>query len=64
MNYEDLTSEQKEKLKACKTPEDILALAKAEGYDLSDDELNSVSGGISWEEASDAFQVCHDKFKH
>ena len=31
MNYEDLSPELKEKAKACKTPEDILALAKEEG---------------------------------
>jgi hypothetical protein len=28
-----------------KTPEDIIALAKEEGYDLSDAELEQVSGG-------------------
>jgi len=31
MDYENLTSEQMEKIKACKTPEDNLALAKEEG---------------------------------
>ena len=45
MNFEDLTPEQKEKARACKTPEEILALAKAEGYELSDEELEGVSGG-------------------
>lgn len=29
MNIEDLTSEQREKVAACKTPEDVLAVAKA-----------------------------------
>ena len=48
MEFKDLTPEQQEKAKACKTPEDILALAKEEGYELSDDELDSVSGGVSW----------------
>lgn len=45
MKFEDLTPDQKEKVEACKTPEDILALAKEEGYELSDDELGDVSGG-------------------
>ena len=45
MNFEDLTPEQMEKVKACKTPEDILALAKEEGYELSDEQLKAVSGG-------------------
>ena len=45
MKFDDLTDEQKEKARACKTPEDNLALAKDEGYELSDEELEAVSGG-------------------
>ncbi len=45
MNYEDLSPELKEKAKACKTPEDILALAKEEGYTLSEEELDGLAGG-------------------
>ena len=45
MRFEDLTPEQQEKAKTCKTAEDVLALAKAEGYDLSDEELEGISGG-------------------
>ena len=41
----NLTDEQKEKIRACETPEDILALAKEEGYDLSEEELDMISGG-------------------
>lgn len=48
MNFEDMSPELQEKAKACKTPEDILKLAAEAGYDLSDDELESVSGGGSW----------------
>lgn len=48
MRFEDLTPEQQEKAKTCKTPEDFLALAEAEGYKLSDDELAAVSGGVNW----------------
>ena len=49
MNFEDLTPEQKEKALACKSPEELLELAKQEGYVLSDEELEAVAGGgSSW----------------
>lgn len=48
MKFEDLTPELQEKVKACKTPQELLALAAAEGYELSDDELAAVSGGLDW----------------
>jgi hypothetical protein len=49
MNFEDLTPEQQAKAKGCKTPEELLELAKAEGYELSDDELEDVAGGkLHW----------------
>ena len=46
MRYEDLTAEQKEKTDG-KTPEEILEIAKAEGYSLSDEELEAISGGAN-----------------
>ncbi|MBP3892671.1 MAG: Nif11-like leader peptide family natural product precursor [Atopobiaceae bacterium] len=45
MRFDDLTDEQKTKASACKSPEDLLALAKEEGYELSDAELEGVTGG-------------------
>ena len=45
MNLNDLTQEQWDKLRECKTPEDILALAQAEGYELTDEELQQIAGG-------------------
>ena len=42
---ENLTPEQREKALACKSTEEVLALAKQEGYELSDDELEQASGG-------------------
>ena len=47
MNIEDMdiSPELREKARACETPEELLALAKNEGYKLSDAEMEAVSGG-------------------
>ena len=55
MNFENLTEEQKAKARAAKTPEDVLTLAEEEGYELTDDELEAVSGGWC---ASDCSNHC------
>lgn len=50
MNFEELKdSELQEKAKACKTPEELLALVKEEGVDLTDEDLKGISGGGSWD---------------
>ena len=50
MNLEDLKNpELQEKLKGCETPEDIFELVKTEGIDLTEEELQAISGGyLSW----------------
>lgn len=50
MDYKDISPELCEKAKACTSPDELLALAKKEGYKLSGDELTAVSGGgnITW----------------
>ena len=45
MEFKDLSPEQQEKAKACSTPEELLELAKSEGYELTEEELEGVSGG-------------------
>ena len=45
MDTEKLDPTVKAKLKCCETPEEILALAQEEGYELSDDQLEGISGG-------------------
>ena len=55
MKFEDLSPDLQERAKGCKSAEDILALAKDEGYELSDDELESVSGGDR-----DCLTVCRE----
>lgn len=44
---DNLSEETKAKALAAKTPEEMLAVAKSEGVELSLDELDEVSGG-SW----------------
>ena len=51
MDYKDLSPELREKVKACQTPEELLALAKKEGYKLSETEIEAVSGG-AWSQCS------------
>ena len=40
-----LTDEQKKKIEAAQTPEELLALAKEVGYELSPEQLENVAGG-------------------
>ena len=42
-----LTEEQIAKVKACKNQEEILKVAKEEGLELTDEQLEAVSGGCS-----------------
>lgn len=50
MKHDGLTSEQKERLSKCHTPEEVLAFTQEEGYELSDEDLESVVGGAFWGE--------------
>ena len=43
--YQGLTDEQIKKLKECKNSEEMLALAKEEGVELTEEQLEAVSGG-------------------
>ena len=47
MNIEDLSPELQEKVKSCQSGEELMALAKEEGYDLTDEQLEAVAGGSS-----------------
>ncbi len=42
---EGLTEEQIKRVKECKNSQELLALAKEEGYALTDEQLSAVSGG-------------------
>ena len=44
-SYDSLSEGAKAKLHGCETPEEILALAQEEGYELTDEQLEGISGG-------------------
>lgn len=56
MDFEnlDISPELRAKAKACTSPEELLALAKSQGYKLSDAEMEAVSGGSGWAGCSSA----------
>lgn len=58
MQYEDLTPEQRERARSCSSPEELLALAKELGYELSDKELEQVAGGGSWPCSDECVNDC------
>ena len=54
-----LTEEQIAKVKACKSQEEILQLAKKEGVELTDEQLEAVSGGNCLvQEVGDTSKIC------
>lgn len=48
MNFNDLTEEQKAKARACKSADELIELAEAEGVKLTDEQLEAISGGGVW----------------
>ena len=43
-----LTDEQKKKVEEAQSPEELLALAKEAGYELTREQLENVAGGQIW----------------
>ena len=56
MDFESIPEELKDRARGCKTPEDVLSLAKELDYKLSDEQLEGLSGGASWSCTAD----CND----
>ena len=42
----NFTPEQLEKAKACKTSDELMALVREEGIELTDEQLDAISGGV------------------
>ena len=58
MKFEDLTPEQIEQAKACKTPAELSELAQSIGIELTDEQLDSMSGGVDWKKANCPWNDC------
>ena len=43
-----LTDAQKKAVEAAQSPEELISLAKEHGFELSPDQLESLSGGANW----------------
>ena len=60
MDIESLTPEQVEMARACKTVDEVAELAKSIGVNLTDEQLDSISGG-DWNDTSCSDYNCpHD----
>ena len=45
MDFENMPPELMEKARTCKTTDELVALAKEEGVELSDEDLDGIAGG-------------------
>ena len=46
--FEGLSDDLKAKATECRTSEELMNLAKTEGIELTDDQLDAISGGFDW----------------
>ena len=51
--YEGLSDDLKKKVTECKTAEELMKLSKSEGIELSDEQLDAISGGSIWSDAKE-----------
>lgn len=58
MKFSDLTPQQQAKLNEGLSTEELLALAKAEGVELSDIDLERIAGGRSWNDDIIRCEAC------
>ena len=46
--YNGLSDDLKKKATECKNAEELMNLAKTEGIELTDEQMNAISGGVQW----------------
>ena len=47
--FDNLDDGLKERVKAANTPEELLKLFEEAGFELSDEELDGIAGGVDWD---------------
>ena len=60
MDAKRITPEIMEKAKACSTPEELFNLAKTEGMELTDDQLDTIAAGGDYEDDFDTRTCTND----
>ena len=53
--YDGLSEDLKKKATSCKTVEELMALAKSEGIELTDEQMDAIAGGVQWSCDDDDF---------
>ena len=53
--YDGLSDEMKAKVANCKTADELMELAKSEGIELTDEQLDTISGGSFWSDYWDFY---------
>ena len=54
--FEGLSDDLKKKATECKNAEELMELAKLEGIELTDEQLDAISGGATW--TCDCYSLC------
>ena len=64
MDFDNVPDDIKERAKSCKSTEELLALAKEVGIDLTDEQLEAIAGGYDPNCSWDCLQYCIRKGEH
>ena len=62
MRFNDLTDEQRAKAGACNTTEELLTFVRDEGIELSEKDLDRISGGTAWNKTGGCPECGTDRF--